>query len=123
MILNGKAKEEFEKWILNNPQGHESQRMIKIYNQKELFISYISIGKTFLNALIIDWFDSVGIYISTPSFNDTVLGYQRGHECEVYDEKNNIVYKIYNDNDVFNTRQEATEKAIDKANLIFNSYE
>ena len=103
MILTGKTKEEFLKYLDVEEQWFNDECV-----------------DLFANALIIEWFDSVGFFISNPSFNDTGSGYQRGFECEVYDEKNNNIYEIYNDNDVFESRQEATEKAIIKANEIYN---
>ena len=110
MILNGKAKEEFEKWILNTPQGHESQRMIKIYNQKELFVSYVGIGKTFLNTLIIEWLDSVGVYVTILVCIDLKF------DAYVTIKEKRIEASQFNE-----TRQQATEKAITKAVEIFNN--
>lgn len=120
--MNGQAKIDFEEYVLSKSFEIRFRQIVKFksYDQTP-FVDYEDICGLLLNALIIEWFDSVGIYISTPSFNDTGLGYQRGFECEIYDEKNNITYDIYNDNDVFETRQEATEKAIEKAIEIYNN--
>jgi len=111
MKLTGKCKIEFENWILNNKSNHDSARMIKIFNQKDLFVSYLGIGETFLNALIIEFFDSVGIKILI----DT-LHFQNWFFYKI---KNNI--NIIEDIIVYNSRIKATNKAIIKANEIYNS--
>jgi hypothetical protein len=109
-MLQGKAKEEFEKWILNNPQGHDSQRMIKIYNQKDLFISYVGIGKTLLNALIIEWFDSVGWYINFKS----KFGQRKQKEVFMFYIKN------YKSDFLYTSRAEVQREAIIKTNELIN---
>ena len=58
MILTGKAKEDFENYVLNKNLGHDSEVLISVYNQE-----------TLLNALIIEWFDSVGICIDRDCIN------------------------------------------------------
>ena len=98
-ILTGKAKEDFIK--------------TKIGNEINLFESMLPIYK---NALIIEWFDSVGIYIS--------INY-----VDFYDElRNNTGFETYVTNKGLSvkfrsvsSRQEATLKAIKKANEIYNS--
>lgn len=72
------------------------------------------------NALIIEWLDSVGSYITIQAFEDISSGYNRGFEVVIYDEKSNKNYFVLNNGDVFSTRQEATEAAIKKAVEIFN---
>ena len=52
MILTGKAKEDFEKWL-----DSDEDNLCGL----DLF----QLNETCINALIIDWFDSVGIYIDT----------------------------------------------------------
>ena len=97
MVLTGKAKEDFIK--------------TKIGNEINLFESMLPIYK---NALIIEWFDSVGIYI----FIDNVKSYKerfwRFH-IAMNDLDRNIREEFYMDN-----RSEITYKAIKKANEIYN---
>ena len=69
MILTGKAKEDFENYVLNKNLGHDSEVLISVYNQETLFIDYKDVKKTLLNALIIEWFDSVGICIDRDCIN------------------------------------------------------
>ena len=37
-MLTGKAKEDFENYVLNKELGHDSEVLIKVYNQEFLFI-------------------------------------------------------------------------------------
>ena len=69
MILTGKAKEDFENYVLNKELGHDSEVLISVYNQKTLFIDYKDVKKTLLNSLIIEWFDNVGICIDRDCIN------------------------------------------------------
>ena len=110
MKLTGKCKIEFENWILNNKSNHDSTRMIKIFNQKDLFVSYVGIGETFLNALIIEFFDSVGVYISTDiDYNFRYFNYK-------VETRKNVETIDY----VYNSRTKAVNKAIEKANETYN---
>lgn len=101
MELNGKAKEDFNKWVI---QEYPILRHINITEDK-LFVSLS-------NALIIEWFDSVGIYIQIDCGNLK------------HDNTNNVYFQggvLKNEfGSVFNTRKEATEEAIKKANEIYN---
>ena len=89
MILTGKAKEEFIK--------------AKIGNEINLFESMLPIYK---NALLIEWFDSVGIYVNSDYFE-----LNKGFYSEILDSNFAIVKP---------TRQEALTEAIKKANEIYN---
>lgn len=95
MILTDKAKQEFILWYLKSE-----------YN-----FAFDGLSNNFQNALIIEWFDSVGIYI----FTDIDWQYK------YFNYKLEYKYKEVDYDYVFNTRQEATTKAIDKANEIFNN--
>ena len=46
MVLNGKAKEDFENYVLNKELGHDSEVLISVYNQETLFIDYKDVKKT-----------------------------------------------------------------------------
>ena len=88
-ILTGKAKKDFIK--------------AKIGNEINLFESMLPIYK---NALLIEWFDSVGIYVTSDYFE-----LNKGFYSEVLDSNFAIVKP---------TRQEALTEAIKKANEIYN---
>ena len=107
MILTGKAKEDFENYVLNKELGHDSEVLISVYNQETLFINYNNVKETLLNALIIEWFDSVGIIITSDYFE-----LNKGFYSEILNENFAIVKP---------TRQEALTEAIKKANEIYNS--
>ena len=107
MILTGKAKEDFENYVLNKELGHDSEVLISVYNQESLFINYNNVKETLLNALIIEWFDSVGIYITSDYFE-----LNKGFYSEILNENFEIVKP---------TRQEALTEAIKKANEIYNN--
>ena len=107
MILTGKTKEDFENYVLNKELGHDSEVLISVYNQESLFINYNNVKETLLNALIIEWFDSVGIYITSDYFE-----LNKGFYSEILNENFEIVKP---------TRQEALTEAIKKANEIYNN--
>ena len=104
MILTGKAKEDFYKYI-----NIEDYKLFDYVRKKYA-------NEIVLNALIIEWFDSVGIYIS--------INY-----VDFYDEfRNNTGFETYVTNKGLSVkfrsvsiRQEATIQAIKKANEIYNS--
>ena len=99
MILNGKAKEEFFNWLDN--QGVNG---IDISNWE--FEKFHLLSNVSQNSLIIEWFDSVGIYITSDYFE-----LNKGFYSEILNENFEIVKP---------TRQEALAEAIKKANEIYN---
>lgn len=111
MILTGKAKHDFENWLTKGMSGFAHNMEIDFFNQKS------EIEK---NALIIEWFDSVMVYITIEGVFDRMLGYHRGFEIHIYQYGKQSI-SIFSDNDVFYTRQEATKEAIIKANEIYNN--
>ena len=104
MILTGKAKEDFYRYI-----NIEDYKLFDYVRKKYA-------NEIVLNALIIEWFDSVGIYIS--------INY-----VDFYDEfRNNTGFETYVTNKGLSVkfrsvsiRQEAIKQAIKKANEIYNS--
>lgn len=90
-LLNGKCKEDFEKYICNIRHIYESSLTSQKY------------------ALIIEWFDSVGIYIS--------LNYHPISNSFSY--FINYPDRFYSRITTF--RKEATKQAIIKANDIYNN--
>lgn len=114
MILTGKAKEDFEKGIIEilkqkyNEKIDDNKRAIDwIYDSNDLI----------LLAHIIEWFDSVGIYIIiTPSDNPknwlyTILG----------EDIMSPFYEIYKSLDNYQNREEAIKQAIITAKDIYNN--
>ena len=99
MILTGKAKEEFFNWLDN--QGVNGINISNWEFEKFHLLSNVS-----QNSLIIEWFDSVGIYITSDYFE-----LNKGFYSEILDSNFEIV-KL--------TRQEAFTEAIKKANEIYN---
>ena len=99
MILNGKVKEEFFNWLDN--QGVNG---IDISNWE--FEKFHLLSNVSQNSLIIEWFDSVGIYITSDYFE-----LNKGFYSEILDSNFAIVKP---------TRQEALTEAIKKANEIYN---
>lgn len=94
--MNGQAKTDFEKWFI------EFEDILS--NNKELNI----IG----NALIIEWFDSVGIYIETGGAD------YRGVEFWYNIQEKNTING--HNGEYFNSRQQAAEKALEKAIILYN---
>lgn len=89
MILTGQAKKDFEKW-------YRSTNSVEIYGSDKVF-------NTIQNALIIEWFDTVGIYVNAIKY---------------YNHWTFIVRLQYNQK--YKKRQEALEAGIAKANEIYN---
>lgn len=111
MILIGKAKEDFEKWL------NKEMYYLGRHNFEDRDNNIEDLSDNFQNALIIEWFDSIGIYIIiSPSDNPknwfyTILG----------EDILSPFYKMYQSLDDFENRQEALTEAIKKANEIYNS--
>lgn len=95
MKLSGKCEIAFNEYCKN--KGLEN------FNNKKYALI---VCKSFWNTLFIDFFDSVGIYIGIDPLYD-----MQG------------TFRVYLDKYGFQSisRQEATEKAIEKANEIYNS--
>ena len=95
MILTGKAKGDFVKWVY-------SEYDYKYEHLKDFYPLHL------LDGLIIEWFDSVGIYVDV---NKWSLSFWRS----------SIYYPYLKSLGCgFSTRQEATTEAIIKANEIYN---
>jgi hypothetical protein len=116
MILNGKAKNDFLEWVQNKSQyiSFSSQFIIYENSARGEFLWYgnevnLLEDTRLFNALIIEWLDSVGVYIFIN--NDFQFGYS------IYEDGNTYPTKTKID---FSTRQEATTEAIKKANELIN---
>ena len=102
MILIGKAKEDFETWLYSNDvlikDGiYDDTYLIEVFDELPLNLQYAS---------IIEWFDSVGIYITSDYFE-----LNKGFYSEILNENFEIIKP---------THQEALTEAIKKANEIYN---
>ena len=103
MVLTDEAKLDFERWL------HSNDVLIKegIYDDTYLTDVFDKLPLNLQYASIIEWFDSVGIYITTD-----YLELNRGFYSEILNENFEIVKP---------TRQLALTEAIKKANEIYNS--
>ena len=103
MVLTDEAKLDFERWL------HSNDVLIKegIYDDTYLTDVFEKLPLNLQYASIIEWFDSVGIYITTD-----YLELNRGFYSEILNENFEIVKP---------TRQLALTEAIKKANEIYNS--
>lgn len=108
MILDGKAKGKFLRWVKKRIKS-------KLHEFSKIEIQCDCLDSSFLNTLIIEWFDSVGIYIDTEFFRKN-LKEEPKFISSTTDEWNGLQpLRIQ-----FNSRQEATKQAIIKANEIYN---
>lgn len=97
MKLTGKCKDDFEKQID--------------------CIIFEEIPEACQNALIIEFFDSVGIYIQDWGFVDDVIGMKPQFDASI-----NYNQKLYSmSSGFYNTRQESINQAIIEANKIYNN--
>ena len=93
MILTGKAKLDFEKWL--------DKQNVAPYK-----VMFYDIPIVVQIAYLIEWFDSVGIIITSDYFE-----LNKGYYSEILDSNFAIVKP---------TRQEALTEAIKKANEYYN---
>ena len=108
MVLTGKAKEDFERWL------HSNDVLIKdgIYDDTYLTDVFEQLPLNLQYAHIIEWFDSIGIYIDRDCINiEMVITDFRG-----ISEEQTII-----DCDHEESFQDWWEEAIKKANEIYNS--
>ena len=124
MTLIGKAKEDFLIKVYyqeNTNQASDESIKEKLFYHSQKWIERQD--KRLINQLIIDFFDEKGFNISIETENDTILKYVRGFESYVSFLLHGDLFKLNSDylkNDVYETRKEAIEKAIEKANEVHN---
>ena len=107
-MLTGKAKSDFEKWYWNDWLTGSDR---DYYEKDEVIENSWKVEKLFLFPLIIEWFDSVGVYVYVePSIP---IGWENP-DC--------FIFKVGTDTNRLKlpNRQQATEEAIVKANEIYN---
>ena len=102
MILTDEAKLDFERWL------HSNDVLIKdgIYDDTYLTDVFEELPLNLQYASIIEWFDSVGVYITSD-----YLELNKGFYSEILNENFEIIKP---------THQEALTEAIKKANEIYN---
>lgn len=106
--LSGKAKEAFEDWLFTTRNEEIIDGEIK-YDLYYMFIYMLP--EPCKNVLIIEFFDSVGVYIEIiKEPNDWALNVHRGNYKRV-------THSVAG----YNTRQQATNSAIEKAVKIHNT--
>lgn len=99
MKLTGKAKDDFLEWYVNVFKKAKTYNLARFYK-----LQFASNDNAYKNAIIVEWFDSVGIYVNSIRYNGNdwfaICGKQ-------FPKK-------------YTSRREATNKAIEKANQIYN---
>ena len=112
MILNGKAKEDFEKWYFEN---HCSSNIkfedLLPHHIYDVFGWLYKQSLTIQNALIIEFFDSIEIIIQIHNVCDDWWFRVKSKTKTIKSEK-------YNE---YKNRQQATKQAIKKANDLYNN--
>lgn len=123
MILTEPTKSVFTKWIYDNKKYNEVfvEREAGEWNHGgtvELSVSDIldKIPEIFLNSIIIEWFDTIGITVDVmPRMNDDKIVFEPNTFCL----KHEITTEDFSQ---FELRNKAIEKAIEKANNIFTQF-
>lgn len=100
--MNGQAKIDFEKWLKLN-HGYD-------------FTMTTYLKEVMLNALIIEWFDTIGTWILiNPVDNKDDWFFQILEEDLM-----SPFFEVFISDADFRNRQQATEKAIEKAIILYN---
>jgi hypothetical protein len=116
-FLAGKAQKDFWDWYLlpETLQAHKLSGMFKFSNGNVIKVNFLAESEVCQNALITEWFDSVGITVDVmPRMAD---------ENKILFEPNTFCLKheiVTEDFLQFETRQDAIRNAIIQANLIYN---
>ena len=108
MKLTGKCKEEFEKWYVIT--YFKDSMPLSIQEHCAILECFDDCFKSMRYGVLVDYFDSVGVYISLDWYKCHNPGYEY-FETDI----NN-----YTLNERFNTRPEARTEAIEKANELRN---
>jgi len=102
MKLTGKCKEDFEYWLLKTRNEEITDGNIK-------YDLYYILPESCQNLLIIEWFDSVCILIEIQLIANKVFSFDI-HTKSIFECQN-----------VYKTRTEATSAAIEKTNELYNN--
>jgi len=114
-MLTDRARIDFEVFL----KANYDHMLYRFENNKThlydlLLADHIKKTDILLNAVIVEWFDSVGIYIDTK-----FIDFEEGWFCvtvngKYVDSENGMPINH------FSTRQEAIKSAIEKANNLYN---
>lgn len=114
MILTGQAKKDFEKWYLETCHKNIKRDIGKAFH----ILAFEYKKEVCKQAVIVDWFDSVGIYIQPERF---CIGCEFQFWLYIITDKKGCHLNNYLHNKIQNdSRYEATEQAIKHANEIYN---
>ncbi len=114
MELTEKCKEDFLEFVYYNEDCLSVNETNKKEIQDEASAYLSNLDERFRNTLIIEWLDSVGIYISIEPYKNL---FDNGN---LYFCFKIIDYPYISKNNVYQSRQEATTEAIIKVNQIYN---
>lgn len=105
--------------------GKCEEDFINFYTQNKKYKNNLKQYKRNLQAsIIIAWFDSIEFYINVEVIKDKMLGYVRGFDSDVTFHFHGDLVTINSDclkDDIYNTRDEAVLKAIQKASECYNT--
>lgn len=116
--MKGKAKEDFEKWYLTTDVYIDSMSELIEYPNSILACFYNVVPFSMQSGVLLEFFDSVGIYIEV-SFNPSVYSMDEVIHYNVF-EWAIMENENYHHNEYFKTREEALKEAFKKANEIYN---
>lgn len=105
-ILSDKAKVDFEKWIIKNSNWKATDGLIKVFNQKDIYVSFNGISSVRIYFLILEWFDELSIYVNAHKKENSFVSIVNNVELQV-----------------FKHRKKAIENAISVASDFYNSSE
>jgi hypothetical protein len=106
MKLTGKCKEAFEKWFIKYRKENALRLVVKDFYLLPPSMQY---------GVYVDFFDSVGIWISDSFSNGHIIGSKRGYFCSIFNGRDVTEYT-----ETVSTRHEARTKAIEKADELYN---
>jgi hypothetical protein len=116
--LSGQSITAFEDWFVKK----EQQRIDT--GKTIILLFFYALTETMRNSEIIEWFDSIEFYINIEVIKDKELGYVRGFDADVTFHLHGDLMTVNADclkEDIYNTRDEAVLKAIQKASEVYNT--
>ena len=117
MILKDKSLKDFWEWYLlpETLSHHKLTSQFKYSSGSALKLCFLAMSETCQNAVIIEWLDSVGIYVSVNFVNIfNELETKKGFESWVTFEHLTTRFRAVA------TREESINQALEKANEIYN---
>lgn len=122
VFLNGNAELYFLQWLRNSPYGNNHYCGNKVMVDGNI-IELKFLQDAFIIELIKLWLESVGILVGTEICYDKSSKYVRGFDAWVCVELTNYYENtsLYNNRDVYDSRQTCKIESILHANQVFNS--